>query len=398
MNEAYCIALVFSRAELRYQAYAYYYVSCLLQLNKRVVILSPFGLDFQEQLRLKNGRYLDKLSILPISSLEQSSIFPSHFGLIRRVYLLRNQLARIQQINKTKIDLVFFAPIEDWVKPKFKKWLFKKILPYPFSGLMMQTSDYELGKLKLNVDPKYKEPDYLLSSENCVGICTIDRFNTEKIRSRVYRKVIVMPDISISDFPKTYFDYEGLLIRMAKGRLICGLILESNARFPRSFIELILAAPEESYFFVLAGQLNLSQITEADKQLMENLLEYHTQKFFLLKDIENSHEHMNYLIGSLDVLYIDQVDKDLPSILLTKAASLNKPVICTRNGQTSKLVSAFKLGQVVSNNKANQLEAINLYRLQMPLILKFNNMPQEHYTQLQNDEALRQSWEELLWF
>lgn len=398
MNEAYCIALVFSRAELRYQSYAYYYVSCLLQLNKKVILLSPFGLDFQEQVRYKNGRYIEKLSILPITPLLQTSSYPSHLGLVRRIYLLRNQLARIEHINKTKVDLVFFAPIEDWVKPKFKKWLFKKILPYPFSGLMMQTTDYELGKLKLNVDPKYKEPDYLLSSEDCVGICTIDRFNTEKIRSRIYRKVIVMPDISIKDFQKAYFDYNGLLNRMANGRLLCGLILEPKAKFPRSFIELILAAPEESYFFVLAGELNLSQLTEADKLLLENLLEYHTQKFFLLKDVESSHEQINYLISGLDVLYIDQVDKDLPSILLTKAANLNKPVICARNGQTSKLVSAFKIGQVVNDNKANQLEAINLYRLQMPLILKFNNMPQKHYAQLQNDEALLQSWEELLWF
>jgi hypothetical protein len=389
---------VFSRAELRFQSYAANYVNCLLKLNKRVILLSPFGVDFQEQVRFKNRRFLDKLSILPIEAFEHTTSHPSHFNLLRRAYLLRNQLKRIEQINQTKIDLLFFAAIEDWVKPKFKKWLFYKLLPYPFSGLMIQTSNYELGKLKLNVDPKYREPDYLLSSHHCVGICTIDRFNTEKIRSRIYRKVIVMPDISLNDFPELHTDYESMLSKMANGRLICGLILESKSSFPRSFIELILAAPKESYFFVLAGNLHIGDLSETDKLLLENLLEHQRQNFFVLNDMDISHEQLNYLIHCLDVLYIDHVDESLPSILLTKAANLSKPVICLKNGHTARLVSSFKTGEVVSDSRGNQLEAINLYRLQMPLMLKFNNRPLKHYAQLQSEDSLRQSWEELLWF
>jgi hypothetical protein len=44
------------------------------------------------------------------------------------------------------------------------------------------------------------------------------------------------------------------------------------------------------------------------------------------------------------------------------------------------------------------MQALQTYRLQMPLDQNFNNSSLQNYTQLQNQLHLRDAWEMLLWF
>lgn len=397
MNQTYCVALVFSRKSYRYRAYARQYTEALLSLQKHVVIVSPDCLELQQDLLVKFRSYSDKLSFIPFPENDFKYAYPKRFELIKRYFRLRRYLKAAELSIQTKIDLVFFAPLEDWVKPKFRKWIFRKVFPYTFTGLITKTKLYENGSLKLNVDPKYKEPDYLLSIETCVGVCTLDRFNTEKIRSRIYRKVILLPDVT--DFELQTGNYElGQQIRkMAKGRMLIGAVLIDD-EFPFNLIDMIKSAPTDLYFFVIIAETSSGLFMDEQKEKLNELLQSEKLNYYIKTDVELSKEKLNSLIKSLDVVYLENNFDELPAVLLTKIAKYEKPVISFKNGYTSKLVVSFKLGVVVSENQYNQNDALQILRLQLPFNLNYDFEPFKTYVKLQSQDYLKQSWEELLWF
>ena len=397
MNQTYCVALVFSRKSYRYRAYARQYTEALLTLQKHVIIVSPDCLELQHELLVKFRSYSEKLSFISIEEITLEEVYPRAFELIKRYFKLTRYLKSMELSIQTKIDLVYFAPLEDWVKPKFKKWIFKKIFPYSFTGLITRTKAYEDGSLRLNVDPKYNEADYLLSSENCIGVCTLDRFNTEKIRSRIYRKVILMPDITDIDIQEETFELGQQIRRMAKGRMLIGAII-LDAAFPFEFLDIIKNAPDDLYFFVIIGEISSISFSFELKNKLNELMQSEKLNYFIKTDFEANKKETNMLIKALDVVYIGFDNKEVPAVVLSKAAKFEKPVIAYKCQFTSKLVLAFKLGLVIGDDYYSPLDALQVLRLQLPLNLNYDFDAIKTYSKLQEQKYLKQSWEELLWF
>jgi hypothetical protein len=395
MNQTYCVALVVSRSSYRYKAYTRQCVEVLLALQKQVVIISPDWMELQQELMVKFKNYAGKLSFIGIEPTTHQSTFPGKLLLYKQYFKLRGLLRQTEKRNQTQVDLVFFMPIEDWVRPNFAKWIFKKLFPYSFSGLLTKTMVYEEGSLKLNVDPKYWHPDYLLSATHCVGVCTLDRFNTENIRSRIYKKVWVLPDVSDFDSANDEFELVQTVKKMAKTRMIVGLVA-FNGEFPSNFIQLILNTND--YFFVLIGQLSPEIYTEEQKEILEDLLLSNRKNFFLINFNHLEREELNRLVKEFDLAYLDIGDKELPSELITKAAKFHKPILCLQNGQSARIVDKFDLGVVVMPTLAAQMEALHIFKLQIPFSLNYSFESMRTYEKLQGQDYLTQTWEELLWF
>jgi len=397
MNQTYCVALVFSRKSFRYRAYARKYTEALLSMQKHVVIVSPDCLELQQDLLVKFKSFAEKLSFVPITENDFQQDFPNHLELMKRLYRLTRYLNAVEISIQTKVDLVFFAPFEDWIKPKFRKWIFKKIFPFAFTGLITRTRFYSDGSLKLNVDPKHKEFDYLLSTDTCVGVCTLDRFITEKIRSRIYRKVILMPDVSEFELQDGIFEFGHQIRKMAKGRMLIGALFIDN-EFPIELLDLIKTATDDLYFFLLIGEISSILLTEAQKENLNELLQSGKSNYYIKTDFDASKEKVNSLIKSLDVIYIGCNKEELPSIMFTKAAKFEKPIISFNHEYTSKLVVSFKLGLVINADYYNQIDVLQTLRLQLPFNLNYDFKPLKTYAKLQSQEYLKQAWEELLWF
>ena len=397
VNDIFCIALVFSRNHYRYQSYARQYAASLLNMQKQVVTFSRHFFNLNNSL-LNHFKYKAKyIKCYPISQTPEDETKPTNFELFLNLFKLSRSLHLAEKALQTKIECVFFAPVDDWIKPKFgKKWM-KWAFNYKWSGLLVNMEDYYQEGLKLNVDPKFRDPDYLLSSTNCVSIATIDRYQTEALRSRIYKKVVVVPDISDYDLPEKPQKISKQIQLMAAGRMIVGTILLENEN-PENFLTVAVSADSDKYFFVSAGKFDPNNLSKKAREALGTLLKSDKKNtYFILHNFEES-ESINDLMQVFDVCYLNDGQFQLPHPLLSKAAYFNKPVIGSKNDMIGKLLASFKTGIGVNGKVNDSLEALNLLRLQMPFEQNFDLEKLQNYAKLQSPEALHDALESIFVF
>lgn len=395
--DVFCIALVFSRDQYRYHGYARLYVEALLRLQKQVAIFSPNWIELNNYFQINYREQSARIHCFPIEETGDVLQNEGKFGFIFRYLKLTRRLRMAERSMQTKIDLVYFAPVDDWIRPKFGKNLFDKIFGYSWSGLLTQMGRYGEAGLSLNQDPKFGEPDYLFLSKNCVGVCTLDRFRSEALKSRVYKKVVVMPDISEVSLPSAKQKVSEQIRKMAKGRMIVGTILLENEN-PENFLNLANVAPWDQYFFVCAGRLEGGVLSDQSKEYVSELLSSgKNNNYFILHNLDDS-ESINDLLMSFDVCYLNDGNFGMPHPLLTKAAYFNKPVLGSKNDMIGEILDAFKTGITVNGQVSESIQALNALRLQMPFERNFDLGKLRNYAQLQNQECLRDAWESLVLF
>ncbi len=397
MSDVFCVGLVFSRDQYRYRTYARLYVEALLRLQKTVAIFSPNWIELNNYLHTHFRDQAKRIHCFAVDESNSESNKVAKMSFLLRQLALSRRLHQAERSMQTKIDFVFFAPVDDWIKPKFGKGLFDWAFPYNWSGLLINMLPYEENGLKLNVDPKYGESDYLFTSKNCVGVCTLNRFSSEALKSRVYKKVVVMPDLSELDLPETTSKIAQQIRKMAKHKMIVGTILLEEEN-PENFLALANEAPFEEYFFVCAGSLDASFLSERSRDILSQILSSgRNNNYFMLNNLEES-EDINDILCTFDVCYLNDGDFQLPHPLLTKAAHFSKPVIGSKRDMIGKLVQTFNTGITVNGSVNESINALATMRYQMPFEKNFDLSKLKNYAQLQSQEALRDAWEMLLLF
>jgi hypothetical protein len=152
--DVFCIALVFSRDQYRYQGYARLYVEALLRLQKQVAIFSPNWIELNNYFQINYREQSARIHCFPIEETGDVLQNEGKFGFIFRYLKLTRRLRMAERSMQSKIDLVYFAPVDDWIRPKFGKNLFDKIFGYSWSGLLTQMGRYGEAGLSLNQDPQ----------------------------------------------------------------------------------------------------------------------------------------------------------------------------------------------------------------------------------------------------
>jgi ABC-type cobalamin/Fe3+-siderophores transport system ATPase subunit len=109
----------------------------------------------------------------------------------------------------------------------------------------------------------------LFRSKNCVGVCVLDRFITEPLKSRVYKKVVVFPEISNVSIQKKESVYSKQIKEMAKSRVVVGLLGVEQNEGITALIRLIKKVDIDKYFFVFAGKLDFKIMDEKQRQEVE---------------------------------------------------------------------------------------------------------------------------------
>ncbi|MBC7383092.1 MAG: hypothetical protein H7296_08880 [Bacteroidia bacterium] len=397
MNDPFCIALVFSRNNYRYQSYACQYAGSLLAMQKQVVIFSPDWINLNNYLLTHFKNKAKFIKCYPLDECVTDTAAISNFALFAKYLQLSRRLKKAERELQTKIECVFFAPVDDWIKPKFGKKTMKWAFAYKWSGLLVNLDSYYKNNLKLNIDPAFSDADYLLGSQNCISVATIDRYKSEAIKSRVYKKVIVMPDISDYTLPDAPLKASRHIKQMAAGRMITGTILLENEN-PENFLKMAAIADSDTFFFVCAGVIEPSTLSELAKQALDKLLQSgKNNTYFILQSLDER-QYINDLVTTFDVCYLNDGNYNLPHPLLSKAAFFNKPVIGSKNDMTGKLLASFKTGIGVNGKVSESLNALNLLRLQMPFEHNFDMGKLNNYAKLQGPEALTEALEELLSF
>jgi hypothetical protein len=184
---------------------------------------------------------------------------------------------------------------------------------------------------------------------------------------------------------------------MAKGRMIVGAIL-LEGETPLNFLKLAIEAPFEQYFFVCIGDFSTALLCEESKLLVNQLLSNGKDNFYFMPELEGHNENVNTFVNCFDVCYVNDGNMHLPHPVLSKAAWFGKPVLGSKEDTVGQLLKTFKTGIAVNGVMRESLDALQLLRLQMPFEKNFDMNRFKNYAKLQSQDALRQTFEELLWF
>jgi hypothetical protein len=153
-------------------------------------------------------------------------------------------------------------------------------------------------------------------------------------------------------------------------------------------------ASSEKYFFVCAGEMEAAARNKVSRSALQKLIiEKHENNFISPMKLDDS-QHLNSIIQSFDICYLNESRNFLPPNLLTKAAYFHKPVIGHKNQLEGKLVEIFKTGLAVGPYLQDNLNALEVLSKQIPQ----NISGMENYAKLQDIDNLKESLEQLMWF
>jgi len=365
----------------------------LLKLNKKVIIFSPDWIRINQYLATALPEKREQFDCINISI--NTTVFTLRQNVFN-IIKIRQKLVQTEKKHQCKADLVMFCPTDDWFLPKTPRKFIELFFNYKWTGIYLNLTAYYKKNLPLNVDPIKGEPDYCFSAKNCIGVVLMDRFKAREVQSRVYKKVVVFPDISLRPvLGPTKIAQQ--IKSMAAGRIIIGTLLLENENLEQ-FLLTALNAEQDKYFFVCAGNIEPAELNNTCNNLFSKLLESNlTNNYFVLHTLDDD-EDINNMMQCFDICYLNYGNQMQTSTLLTKAALMHKPVIASKNDVIGKLVKTFKIGVCVGTDMNESLNALTMLSMQMPFEQNFDMEKLNNYASLQNESMLEESLEELLLF
>jgi len=397
MNQVNCVALVFPRSSFRYRTYAMQYAKALLEMNKTVFVFSPDWLIINEYL-LKTIAF--KAKYFRCFPLDEQEITFENTGLTHSTiswYKLNRRLKQTEKTMQNQIDFVFFCPIDEWVAAANGKSILDATFKYPWSGLFIHTAHLYQRNMKTGVDPSIKDPDYLFLANNCVGAAILDRFKSQELKSRIYKKVVVMPDVSDWSLNKKPNQVVNSIRKMAGNRLVIGTVLMENEE-ASGFLEMVSQASEKDYFFVCTGNLWEATKNKDSRLALKNLLKQNRSNHFISPMKLVCSEEVNHLIQSFDVCYLNEEKETVPSLLMSKAAYFHKPVIGQTDHLQGRLAETFQTGIAIEPSIGEQLRALETFNKHSNSNLPYSISNMDNYARLQDIETLKEALNDLLWF
>ena len=252
----------------------------------------------------------------------------------------------VRRINRLKPDLVFFACLDDMLPTLAPLWLFNLLLPYQWSGLLVQSAlpPYHRGM-----------PDTrpFLRSKNCVGVGILNEYSAKDLET-FQRHILLFPDFADLSAPATNYPLLRKLKEKARGRKVISLLGSINFRKGiKLLLESIPLLPKDEYFFLIAGKSSLTAQQENDLRAFG---ESRNNCLFSLEKIPDE-SCFNALIAESDLIFAAYKQFTGSSNLLTKAAAFRKPVIVSRGLCMGRRVEQYGTGQTTGEDNAGECSA-----------------------------------------
>lgn len=303
----------------------------------------------------------------------------------KKLVVLKNALIRLQnlavirqQLKEFHPDLVYFPCLDDMLPTLAPLFLFDWLLPYSWSGLLVQSAL-----------PSYKPwmPDVrpFLRSRHCQGIGVLNEYSIDALKP-FQPSIQRLPDfadlsepaerVELSD-PAEGFLVDRIIEEEPKGRKVIALLGSIDTR---KGINLLLSVipllPEEEYYFLIAGK---SAPGEIQNRLLYEFEEARTNCIFDFDRIPDE-GCFNGLVAASDVIFAAYRNFSGSSNLLTKAAAFGKPVIVSQGGCMGKRVAEYGMGAVIpqDDTDACRQAIIDLCRQGAPNPQGFAKYAAEH--------------------
>lgn len=351
---------VFGHRETYYKAYTRTWA----KLGNEVLLIAP-----QES---------DTGDVATFSKIMTRSLLPLPVGkpIKKKLVVLKNALIRLQnlavirqQLKEFHPDLVYFPCLDDILPTLAPLFIFDWLLPYSWSGLLVQSAL-----------PSYKPwmPDVrpFLRSRHCQGIGVLNEYSIDALKP-FQPSIQRLPDFADLSDPSNEYIINKALEEDVRGRKVIALL---GSIATRKGISLLLSVipflPEEEYFFLIAGKSSLGRTQNIQ------LYEFEETRTNCLFDIERipDESSFNGLVAASDVIFAVYRNFTGSSNLLTKAAAFGKPVIVSQGGCMGKRVAEYGMGAVIPEDDADACRQaiIDLCRQGAPNPQSFAKYAAEH--------------------
>ncbi len=251
------------------------------------------------------------------------------------LYTLRKQLR--DSVAYEEPDWVFFPCLDDVLPTLTPLWLLNLLLPYPWSGLLLQMPKGGV------IDPRR-----CLRSRHCTGLAVLNELCIPELK-RFHSHIVLFPDIADTSAPDTSYPLLKRIQEKAGERKIVSLLGSLHVRKgTKLLLQTIPLLPTSEYYFVLAGK---SSLTPSQKSKLSTFEATHSNCLFSLERIPDE-ACFNALVDASALIFAVYRQFTGSSNLLTKAAAFGKPIIVAKGQCMGQRVEHYRTGATVGETDA----------------------------------------------
>lgn len=320
------------------ETYYKQFAATCAELGHATLLIAPEGNQLSRRV------VFEPISSKPLLPLPSSNSIKKKLTVLRNAFIRLRNLNRLsRQIRKSNPDLLFFACLDDMLPTMGPLWLFHLLLPYKWSGLLVQSDlpDYKPGM-----------PDTrpYLQSKNCLGVGILNEYSADKLKV-FQQQIVLFPDFADLCAPDTSYELLEKLIAKAGKRKIIALLGSINSRKGIKLLQqCITLLPKDEYFFLIAGKSSLTAQQENDLRMLESS---RSNCLVSLNKIPDE-SCFNALVAFSHVIFTAYTHFKGSSNLLTKAAAFCKPVVVSKGYCMGKRVEKYGTGKVIREDNAEE--------------------------------------------
>jgi hypothetical protein len=297
-------------------------------------------------------------------------------------------LKKIEKNSSRKIDLVFYAWLDNQLAQYIPGKLLDLIFPWKWTGLYFHP--YHLRRETKFLDRKasWRDFDSIFLAGNCIGVTVHDLGIVEKFSRRVGKPVIHFPETADATAPDENFTVAKTIRENAKGRIVVGMIGCEKHKGTLTLARLVRDVDPGLYYFAFLGILPQSTYTEKEwEEIQAFIAERRENCFFRFEPIPEGSAY-NAVFCSFDIPFLVYDDFVSSSNRLTKAAIFHRLVLSSNNYCVGEDVKNYALGAAVQPMDVQAAKAGLESLRQQVREEKFPIKNWEEYRQLNSDEKL----------
>jgi len=348
------IALISPSSGGHHDSYLTLYAASLLRLGHRVTVFTSQPDRIQAWLEAQAPDEQERTKIIATTYNTPRPAFGPLATLAGKYDWVKAMSAAVQR-SATQPDLMFHMWLDNCLTPGLTAWLTDRVVPYRWSGLYFHPwylrTHLTFQQLRRGPLVSYAA----LMSANCPAVAVLDEGIADELQRRLRGKpVIPFPDIADATPPDPDYAPAQEIRKRAAGRKVVSLLGALSRR--KGTVLLMQTArqlPQQEYFFVFAGVLDLSSYTPDEQRMVQEFAENPPENCYLHFAYIPHEGAFNALVAASDILFAAYLDFPSSSNLLTKAAIFQKPIIVSAGYCMGERVDAYGIGIAVPENNVD---------------------------------------------
>lgn len=308
---------------------------------------------------------------------------------------VESQIRKWSQCTGRQVDLVFYACMYsvdfEWIH------FAKPFLHLPWAGLLIEASNARFPDRKDPYTGIFFRPQKQFAGGLCKGLAILDEGVAHEISNAIGKPAVIFPDVADEEL---ILNGSGCplgerLKQFAAGRPIVGLFgFLQISKGLLAFLEAAELMAPRGICFALGGNLALLPSAEADR--IYQYLNECTNVWDHLTQIPDGNQ-FNSLLQCCDITYAAYLNFPYSSNIMTKAASLKRPLIVSDGYLMAERVRRFNMGEVIPEGDAAALvKAVSKIVESPEAWIAENNPKWDAYSKEHSFERLKASWKQLL--